>query len=156
MAPTFPKQQVAGHLPGYLPPADLPTVPHRRTPTAASADIVLERHESVVGTARQYVTAAPGASDGPVFHRPGEFGPGAGYTVLLPASAARIWWVHGTVVLPPAVRFVIPTPDRLEPTMEAPWWVVPLDGPDRLCTSALLASLLARPTTAVGGEDSHA
>lgn len=157
MAPTSPKQQAAGHLPGYLPPADLPTAQRCRTPTVASAGIVLERHESAMSTARQYVTAAlAGALDSPVFYRLGEFGPDAGYTVFLPASAARVCRVHGTVVLPPAVQFLVPAPDRLEPTTEAPWWMAPFDGLGTLCTPALLASLLARSATVVGREDGRA
>jgi hypothetical protein len=93
--------------------------------------------------------------DGPVFYRLGEFGPDAGYTVLLPASAARIWRVRGTVVLHSAALFLVPAPDRCEPAADAPWWVVPPGRLGTLCTPTLLASLLAR-TVAVGGEDAHA
>lgn len=89
--------------------------------------------------------------DGPVFYRQGEFGPEAGYTVLLPGSAARIWRVRGTVVASPAALLLVPAPDRREPAADSPWWVVPPDRAGTLCTPALLASLLAR-TTAGGPE----
>jgi hypothetical protein len=91
--------------------------------------------------------------DGPVFHRPVEFGPEGGYTVLLPASAAGIWRVAVTVVLPRAAQFLLPAPDRLEPAGDAPWWGVPPAGPDALCTPALLASFLALRIGAEGGQE---
>lgn len=89
--------------------------------------------------------------DGPVFYREQEFGPEAGYTVLLPGSASRMWRVPGTVVFSPAALLLVPAPDRREPTADCPWWVVPPDGTGTLCTPGLLASLLAR-TTACGPE----
>jgi hypothetical protein len=94
--------------------------------------------------------------DGPAFYRLNEFGPDAGYTVLLPASAAGNWRVRGTVVLSSTAQLLIPAPDRLEPVGDAPWWVVPPDRPGSLCTPALLASLLARRGAPAGGEGDHA
>jgi hypothetical protein len=94
--------------------------------------------------------------DGPVFYRLGEFGPDAGYTVLLPASATRTWRVSGTGVLPPAALLLVPAPDKCEPTADTPWWVVPPDGSGTLCTSAFLASLLARQTTSGAEGNAHA
>lgn len=104
----------------------------------------------------QSAPALAGALDGPVFYRLNEFGPDAGYTVLVPASAARIWRVPGTVVLPAAALLLVPAPGRCEAAADTPWWVVPLDGPGTLCTPTLLASLLARRTAAVGGGNAHA
>lgn len=98
-----------------------------------------------------------GALVGPVFYRAGEFGAEAGYTVLLPASAASIWRVRGTVVVSASAQLLVPAPNRLEPTPAAPWWVVPPDGPGALCAPALLASLLARGEAATSaGEGGHA
>lgn len=94
--------------------------------------------------------------DGPVFYRLNEFGPDAGYTVLLPASAAQVWRVRGTVVLPPDALLPVPAPERYVPAADAPWWVVPLDGPCTLCTPALLASLLARRSAPRAQGDAHA
>jgi hypothetical protein len=97
-----------------------------------------------------------GVLDGPVFYREQEFGPEAGYTVLLPASAAGAWRERGTSVLPQAAQLLVPAPDRLEPSVEAPWWVVPLGGPGTLCSPARLASLLGRPATPDPREDADA
>jgi hypothetical protein len=94
--------------------------------------------------------------DGPVLYRQTEFGPEGGYTVLLPPSAAGIWRVTGTVVLPQKALLPVPAPDRLDPTEEPPWWVVAPDALGRLCTPALLASLLARLVLAPDGEGRHA
>lgn len=88
--------------------------------------------------------------DGPVFYLPAAFGRDGGYTVLLPASAARIWRVRGTVVSPQNALLRVPAPDRCQPTVDTPWWVVPIDGPGALCAPALLVSLLARSDTAAG------
>lgn len=88
--------------------------------------------------------------DGPVFYQERQFGPEGGYTVLLPASAAGIWRVRGTVVLPSHALVLVPAPDQCAPVADFPWWVVPLDGPGMLCTPALLASLLARGVVAAG------
>jgi hypothetical protein len=100
--------------------------------------------------------ALAGALDGPVFYRSNEFGPEAGYTVLLPASAARTWRVRGTVVLPSAALLLVPAPDRCEPVTGAPWWVVPLDVPGTLCSPGLLASLLSGAAGLTGEEAAHA
>lgn len=94
--------------------------------------------------------------NGPVFYRLGEFGPDAGYTVLLPASATRIWRVGGTVVLPPAALLLVPAPNRCEPAADSPWWVVPPDGSGTLCTPEFLALLLARRTTSGAEGVAHA
>jgi hypothetical protein len=94
--------------------------------------------------------------DGPVFYRQGEFGPEGGYTVLLPPSAAGIWRVRGTVVLRQEALVLVPAPDRLEPAEEVPWWVVAPDALGRLCTPALLASLLARVALAPDQGGRHA
>jgi hypothetical protein len=155
MAPTSPKKQAAGHLPGYLPPADLPTAPLCRTPTVACAGIVLERHESTTSTARQYVTTAlAGSLGGPACYRPGECGRDAGYTTFLPASAARVWQVHGTVVLQPTAVRLVAAPDHLdlESMTGASWQVAPSESPGTLRPPALLAWLLARSAIAAGGE----
>lgn len=103
------------------------------------------------------VAALTDALDGPVFYRRGEFGPEAAYTVLLPASAARIWQVPDTVVLPPRALLLVPAPDRSTPNSEdPPWWVVPPDSSGSLCTPALLASLLSRRTAPVDEGAAHA
>ncbi|WP_225846876.1 LarC family nickel insertion protein [Streptomyces sp. HPF1205] len=85
-----------------------------------------------------------------MFYRLNEFGPEAGYTVLLPTSASRVWRVRGTVVVPQVALVLVPAPDRCELAEDGPWWVVPPDGAGTLCTPALLASLLARWTALEG------
>lgn len=123
------------------------------TAVTVSADLI-HRALGKPGPAES-AQALAGALDGAVFYREMEFGPVGGYTVFLPPSAAETWRVRGTVVLPPAALFLVPAPDRCEPATGAHWWVVPLDGPEPMCSPALLASLLARAVVP-GGEAAHA
>jgi hypothetical protein len=121
------------------------TVPARRVRAAAG-----------VADAGQCAVVLAEALDGPVFCRTGVFGREPAYTVLLPASAARVWRVPGTVVHPPRAQLLVPAPGRCEPAGEGPWWVVPFDGPGLLCTPALLAAFLSRPSAPRDGEGGDA
>lgn len=80
---------------------------------------------------------------GPLFYEPEGFGREGTYVALVPASAALVWRVPGTVVHTPRALLLVPAPDRCAPGDGRPWWVVPLDGPGTLCSLGLLASLVA-------------
>lgn len=83
------------------------------------------------------------ALDGPLFCRPAEFGPDAGYTALLPAREHVMWRRPGTVVRSPRALLLVPAPDVWEPVTDGPWWVVPPDEVGTLCTPTRLLALLA-------------
>jgi hypothetical protein len=105
---------------------------------------------------RQCAPLLTSALDGPVFYQPRAFGDRAGYVVLLPVSARHTWRVRGTVVLPSRGQLLVPAPDRVEPSGENPWWVVPVDEQGTLCSPELLASLLAPRTPLVRREAADA
>ncbi|MGP3691290.1 hypothetical protein ACTVZO_42650 [Streptomyces sp. IBSNAI002] len=93
--------------------------------------------------------------EGPVFYDPSAFRQGGGYTVLLPASAALLWRVPGTVLHPSRRLLLVPAPDRCEPVDGRPWWVVPLERPGMLCAPqpvACFAALGRRRLGPVGSE----
>ncbi|WP_434593214.1 hypothetical protein [Streptomyces sp. A5-4] len=80
--------------------------------------------------------------EGPVFFQRGGFGPDDTYTALLPAGAARYWFMSRTVVHTPHALLLVPAPDVREPAETGPWWVVPLEGPGLLCPADRLAALV--------------
>ncbi|MFJ7586931.1 hypothetical protein ACIQZO_05965 [Streptomyces sp. NPDC097617] len=81
------------------------------------------------------------ALEGPVIFDPAACRQEGGYTALLPVSASRFWTVPSTTLHPSRALLLVPAPDRCAPVDGRPWWVVPLDGPAQLCSTALLASL---------------
>lgn len=81
------------------------------------------------------------ALEGPVIFDPAACRQEGGYTALLPASAGRFWNVPSTTLYPARALLLVPAPERCAPVEDRPWWVVPLDGPAQLCSTALLASL---------------
>lgn len=85
---------------------------------------------------------ATSLNGGPVFYQKGGFGPEATYTALLPAYVGREWGLTTTVAHPHHALILVPAPDRREPTEDGPWWVVPLRGPEQLCSPDRLAAVV--------------
>ncbi|MEU8543020.1 hypothetical protein AB0C52_24050 [Streptomyces sp. NPDC048717] len=94
-----------------------------------------------------------GLLDGPVFYGPVGFRREGGYTVLLPVPASD-WWESRVVVLPSRAELLVPALDVLAPSGDRPWWVIPSDRHQHLCTEARLKGIVrqGRERIASGGE----
>ncbi|WP_190122156.1 hypothetical protein [Streptomyces inusitatus] len=79
---------------------------------------------------------------GPMFYSYDDFARQGSYTALVPVSAGQDWGMPGTVAHSHRGLLLVPAPGVIEPQERDPWWVVPLDGPDRLCSPDRLAALI--------------
>ncbi|MFB6983986.1 hypothetical protein [Streptomyces scopuliridis] len=75
--------------------------------------------------------------DGPVICHPGLY-----YYALVPPGTAETWRSAVGVVRGAGGWIGVPRPDRTEPTPVAPYWAVPAEVVDKLCSADDVAELL--------------